>query len=158
MLTVLSVSGDYVIVIEDGSYKFRYGQDYLNLFLSMPPGFIADIIGYDRPNDLVNPASQMIYGLGGIHLSVYPFINFGITGVFLIIAGICFFVQRVERRISRNMNFLKFAVITSAIYIMPGWIWYTEKELYNLIIYFFIFFILYNLSIEFSKFFSSRIL
>ena len=73
MLTPLSVAGDYV----KGVLDFKWGKDYLNLLLSIPPGFVAEFFGYVRPlSNLQGPAYEVSFGPGGVHLIVVKFKNF----------------------------------------------------------------------------------
>ena len=131
LLTPLSVAGDYI----HGSLPLKYGQTYLDLLASIVPGFLADWVDYSRPIDaLHNPALEMTYGLGGTHAVVVPFINFGMAGIFLIVALWSFAIAKIEHYLIKNptvQNFALFGIIAMAI---PHWLWYGEKYIINSLI------------------------
>lgn len=125
LLTPLSVAGDVLA----GKLPKRFGRTYVELFLSMPPGFIANSLGYNRPIDgQRGPAHEMRYGLGGTHASVVPMINFGIFGVLLILFVEGFLLalsERVTGRAGIGSIILQGTLIT----VLPHWLWYGEKAL-----------------------------
>jgi len=142
LLTPISVAGDYV----NGKLPINYGQTYLGLFASIVPGFLADWIGYVRPIDgLHGPAWQMTYGIGGTHAVVVPFMNFGIAGVFIIIALWSFLFAKVERWAVERMTVSKLALLGIIAMAAPHWLWYGEKYVMNALIIWFILSILYRL-------------
>lgn len=79
-LNNLGLSADY----NYGNIEYLYGRTYLDYFLSLPPGTITKILGYERPLEGdANPA-MWYFGLiaaGGMHPVVVPFRNLGIFGV-----------------------------------------------------------------------------
>lgn len=131
LLTPFSVAGDYV----DELLSFKFGKTYLDLLLSLPPGFVADMIGYSRPIDgFAGPAWEMLYGIGGTHATVVPFMNFGMIGVFLL-TGIWAYlftrweISSLQRRSVLTLSF--FLIIVTA---APHWLWYGEKSIINALI------------------------
>ena len=83
MLSSLSVIGDYVEGTSKrmdlfGNTEILWGRDYLDLFLSIPPGAIADLIGYQRPwNTEYSPWDGICHMVREeTHLYVLPFRNF----------------------------------------------------------------------------------
>lgn len=131
LLTPLSVAGDHVY----GLLHFKLGEDYLDLLLSTPPGFVADMIGYQRPIDAQHgPALEMRYGLGGTHAVVLPFRNFGMIGVFLIPALWTYVVARFEKRASRKVSVLNLALLATIATASSHWLWYGEKNGFNAIV------------------------
>lgn len=124
LLTPLSVAGDYV----NGLLSFKFGEDYVNLLLSVPPGFIADLVGYSRPLDSgIGPAWEMRYGIGGTHLSVVPFMNFGMTGVFLVLAFWSYFFARYEKIALGKINIKNLSLLCTVVAVVPHWFWYGDK-------------------------------
>ncbi|SHH37883.1 hypothetical protein [Bradyrhizobium erythrophlei] len=129
MLTPLSVAGDSL----RGQLPMKLGQTYLDLILSIPPGFVASRLGYHRPIDADHgPAHEMRYGQGGTHAVVVPFMNFRIIGVVLILAAWGWLFASVERRTS-NIDppwaIQKVTAYGMTCAIIPQWIWYGEKIL-----------------------------
>ena len=128
LATVLSVAHDYT----DNILKFSGGRDYYNLFISIPPGFIGDYFGYERPiNEYAGPAYQMRYGVGGTHITVLPFKNFGIFGVFFISATLFSMFLYVEKICFRRYTVVNSAIIVTIITIAPLFLWYGEKFAIN---------------------------
>ena len=147
LLTPLSVAGDYV----RGLLEFQYGDTYIDLLLSIPPGFVADFLGYERPINSVNsPAWEMTYGIGGWHATVVPFMNFGLLGVLVssILTGVLFIW--LDRFATKRNNFSKHVVIIVTITVLPHWFWYGDKIGINAFIMFFLMMSLYRLALFFS--------
>jgi hypothetical protein len=149
LLTTLSIAGDEV----RGTLGRAWGRTYLNLVLSMPPGFLADWIGYKRPIDAKNgPAHTYKYGIGGSHAVVVPMMNFGILGVLFILTLAGLFVGLAEKRSSDPAAnpklaggiFLQGMLIT----ILPQWLWYGEKNFLTAATLWAILFALYALLIN----------
>lgn len=121
-LTPLSVAGDYY----NGLLNFKYGSTYLDYALSLPPSFLADLVGYTRPiNGLAGPAWEMRYGIGGTHALVVPFMNFGIFGVFFIMMLYGWFLSKIESRMKNN-NFYDLLLISVFCISILFWFWYGE--------------------------------
>ena len=147
LLTPLSVAGDYVYDL----MKFNLGQDYLDLLASIPPGFVADTLNFERPIGLGSgPATEMRYGQGGTHALVLPFRGFGIVGIVFITAIWYSILLRIERSLLRKFNVFSVSALASIVAVAPHWIWYGEKNIINGVIYYFIAAILYVLLISFS--------
>ena len=131
LLTPLSVAGDYV----NGILFIKYGSTYVDLFLSLIPGFIADIIGYTRPITATHgPAWEMTYGLGGTHATVVPFMNFMMAGVFLIVMSWSFVITFMERRLLKHLTVLRLSLLGVITFTIPHWLWYGEKNIINCLI------------------------
>ena len=131
LLTPLSVAGDHIVYGSD----FKYGEDYLDLFLSIPPGFISNLLGYIRPwNAEASPAWEMRYGLGGWHALVLPFRNFSFPGIFLIMFIFSKIIFSIERWSTNNPNTFSLSLIVVLIMVLPHWLWYGEKALVNAVI------------------------
>jgi hypothetical protein len=144
LLTPLSVAGDYL----NGTLPFHYGQTYLDLLRSIIPGFVADWIGYTRPIDsLRGPSWQMIYGGGGLHAVVVPFIDFRIVGVFLIMALWGLLFLKIEKYAIKHLSIKNFALLGIIAMAIPHWLWYGEKNIMNALVIWFILSILYRIRI-----------
>jgi len=144
LLTPLSVAGDHIY----GLLNLKWGQDYLDMLLSIIPGFLADAIGYVRPIDgNQGPAWEMRYGLGGTHASVVPFINFSMLGVFLIPTLWSWFFANVEKSTLRLLNVPKLSFLLTFTMAAPHWLWYGEKSAINALVMWLVFSFLYRLSL-----------
>lgn len=148
LLTPLSVAGDSIYYHPD----FLLGQDYVNLFLSLPPGFVADFFEYSRPwsND-VNPQKEMIYGLGGVHATVLPFRNFGLFGIFIINALFFLVIIRYERKLLFRPGSVMVIGLAVLVTVIPHWLWYSDKNLVNGLIAYVVLLFLYRISLVTSK-------
>jgi hypothetical protein len=144
LLSTLSVAGDHIFDL----LALKWGQDYLNLFLSIIPGFLADAIGYVRPIDSnQGPAWEMRYGLGGTHATVVPFMNFRMLGVFLGPAIWSYIMANYEKLALRKVNTIKLSLLVTIAMAAPHWLWYGEKNGFNAIVLWMIFSFFYRLSL-----------
>lgn len=131
LLTPLSVAGDYLA----GSLPLKIGQDYLNYILSLPPGFVADFLGYQRPIDALHgPAWEMTYGIGGTHAVVVPFMNFRAIGVVFVLAVWGYIIANVERRTSEKVSVRNASLWGTFVMVGPHWFWYGDKYFINAMI------------------------
>lgn len=82
-----------------GTIEYLYGRTYLDYVMSLPPGSITKILGYERPLEGdANPA-MWYFGLiaaGGMHPVVVPFRNLGIFGVLGVMAICGWFLCKCE--------------------------------------------------------------
>jgi len=144
LLTPLSVAGDHIY----GLLAIKWGQDYLNLFMSIPPGFLADALGYVRPIDSgQGPAWEMRYGLGGTHATVVPFMNFRMLGVFLGPAIWTFILINYERMALRHVSVVKLSLLVTIAMASPHWLWYGEKNGFNALVLWLILAFFYRVSL-----------
>jgi hypothetical protein len=135
MLTPLSVAGDYLQNI----LPMKYGEDYMNFILSIPPGFLSDAVGYVRPIDASSgPAFDMKYGLGGNHAVTVPFMNFRIYGVFFIITIWSYLLTKFEKKATNHLTTRSLTFLSTFVVIAPHWLWYGEKYIMNAVIIWFI--------------------
>lgn len=149
LLTPLSVAGDYVY----GLLEFKAGATYRDLIFSIPPGFVADAIGYTRPIDGLNgPAWDMRYGIGGTHAIVVPFINFGIVGVFVVPALWSYIFTTMEDRNMRNLSVVNLVFLCTIVMAAPHWLWYGEKSGINAVIIWMVMAFFYRISLRFSQY------
>lgn len=128
LLTPLSVAGDHI----NGLLDLKLGATYRDLFLSIPPGFIADFVGYERPFNIdTSPAREMHYGQGGTHATVVPFLNFRMIGVFLIPALWAFIITGLEKNALRKLGVINLSLLCTIVTAAPHWLWYGEKDGFN---------------------------
>ena len=148
LLTPLSVAGDHVY----GLLPLKLGKDYINLFLSTPPGFLTDAIGYIRPIDAMSgPAWEMRYGMGGTHASVLPFMNFRMVGIFVIPLIWSYIIVKFESFAISKVNVSSLSLLTVLVMASPHWLWYGEKNLINAIMMWAAFTFTYKISIGISN-------
>ena len=144
LLTPLSVAGDHIY----GLLPLKLGSDYLNLLLSIPPGFITDFVGYNRPIDAMSgPAWEMRYGMGGTHALVLPFMNFRMFGIFLIPFFWSFIIVKFESFAISKVNVASLSLLNVLVMAAPHWLWYGEKNLINAIMLWAILTFFYKISI-----------
>lgn len=139
-LTPLSVIGDF----ERDRMSRRWGSTYVDYLLSLPPGFIAAAVGYQRPLESTRgPAWAMRYGQGGTHLMVVPYMNFGILGVLVILGSWGLMIGRVEAlAASRTVRGL--LLYATFFVVGPLWIWYGDMLLVRALMCFYVTWWLYR--------------
>jgi len=148
LLTPLSVAGDHIY----GLLIFKWGSTYIDLILSIIPGFLADAIGYSRPIDgNQGPAFEIRYGIGGTHASVVPFMNFGMIGVFLITTLWSWPFVRFEKSAVRRLKVNKLSFLVTFTMAAPHWLWYGEKNVMNALLMWLVFSFLYKVSLGISR-------
>jgi len=112
-----------------GGFEYIWGETYKQYLLSLPPGPISRFIGYERPLETYQGPSWWFpgIGVGGMHPAVIPFHNFGVFGVFFILAIWGFFIRLVDAgyNISFWPRFWYACLITNSF----GWFWYGDMYL-----------------------------
>lgn len=145
LLTPLSVSGDHI----NGLLSIKWGMDYIDLLLSIIPGFFADAIGYIRPIDGNHgPAWEMRYGMGGTHGAVVPFMNFRMAGVFLVLAVWSYMMVSYEKLAMREVSVIKLSLLVTIAMASPHWLWYGEKNIMNAFIIWLLLSFFYRISLK----------
>jgi hypothetical protein len=145
LLTPLSVAGDDI----NRLLPLKWGEDYLDLALSIVPGSVADAVGFDRPIDAGRgPAWEMRYGQGGTHATVVPYMNFRMLGVLLSGALSALLVDWIERKATGAKSVSRVSLLVVMIMAIPHWLWYGEKNLLNAIILWGIFSFFYKVSVS----------
>jgi len=148
LLTPLSVAGDHI----NHTLPIKWGKDYLDILLSMPPGFVSDALGYERPlTGKTGPAWEMRYGLGGTHATVVPFMNYRMFGVFFVPAIWTYFLAHYERKSLSGLSVTNLAVLASLVFVSPHFLWYGEKYGINLVIMCIMISIFYRISLSLRK-------
>lgn len=152
-LTQLSIAGDYI----NGFVSTKFGKDYIDLILSLPPGFIADLFGYVRPwTSESNPAWEMTYGIGGWYFTVLPFNNFQLPGVFLITAIIFIAISLLDRHLHNNYSKGNLAIYLIILMAIPHWFWYGEKAIVNALIMSYLLNFIYKLNVNSKNNYSNK--
>lgn len=126
LLSPLSVIGDYV---QDIAEPPTLGTRTLDIFLSLPPQFLADLFGYQRPLDVQPPLGwSLTHGLGGLHPTVLSFLEFRMLGVFgyMLLTGMI--IAWIELKVDTKRTKPFYCVF--GIMAMAGlhWFWYGEKN------------------------------
>jgi len=124
--TNLSLAWEY----RQGTLEYKYGQTYVDYALSLPPGVVTRMIGYERPlegwrgiawEDAAGVSS------GGLHVVVPPFRNFGAFGVFAILMLYGFIIARIEQR--GETGTLGARVLWGALFCSSFlWFWYGDMS------------------------------
>ena len=124
LLTNLGLSAQFV----RGTTDWLYGSTYLDYVLSLPPGFIAHAIGYTRPLDIVQPAHWTTeVSMGGAHVVLVPFRNFGGCGAVLVLALYGYLIGWCERMQTRGWLYRFMYGSTAACSFL--WFWYCDMNL-----------------------------
>jgi len=119
----------------DGEH-LRYGQTYLDMFLSLAPSPIYSLFGMEKPITSDNPALwYYITGLGGIHAAGVAFENFGLFGVFLNgFISVCFL--RLIDSSCRDGDYLQTFLYMLCASSVMHWLWYGEMYLFNALFFY----------------------
>ncbi|WP_322616240.1 hypothetical protein [Pseudomonas sp. BIC9C] len=119
----------------DGEH-LRYGQTYLDMFLSLAPSPFYSSFGMEKPIMVDNPALwYYITGLGGIHVAGVAFENFGLFGVFLNgFISVCF-LRLIDSR-CREDDFLRIFLYMLCAASVMHWVWYGEIYLLNSLVFY----------------------
>jgi hypothetical protein len=119
----------------DGEH-LRYGQTYLDMFLSLAPSPIYTAFGVVKPITVDNPAYwYFITGMGGIHAAGVAFENFGLFGVFFNgFISVCF-LRFVDSR-WRDGDFLQLFLYMLCAASVMHWVWYGEISLLNALVFY----------------------
>ncbi|MGF6201376.1 hypothetical protein QF012_003416 [Pseudomonas laurylsulfatiphila] len=119
----------------DGEH-LRYGQTYLDMFLSLAPSPFYSAFGMEKPIMVDNPALwYYITGLGGIHVAGVAFENFGLFGVFLNgFISVCF-LRLIDSR-CREDDFLRIFLYMLCAASVMHWVWYGEIYLLNSLVFY----------------------
>lgn len=115
-------------VYSHGDFDFLYGKTYYEYFLSLPPGFITKIIGYERPLESTSGPNWWFAGLsaGGSHPVMVPFHNFGAFGVFVLLFAQGWLIGKIESKVGRSF----FGNFWYGIFVLISfrWFWYGDMN------------------------------
>jgi len=126
LLTPLSVAGDFYLGLMD----YRLGTTYIDSLFSLIPSPISRMIDYVRPIEGTHgPAWEMRFGIGGTHVLVVPYMNFGSLGVYCILFAQAAVFAWIDNAVRYNNNFSKIFLFGSLIVIGPHWYWYGDMSL-----------------------------
>ncbi|WP_164100395.1 hypothetical protein [Candidatus Laterigemmans baculatus] len=108
----------------------KHGSTYVDYLLSLPPGMITQAVGYKRPMDGTNSPNWWYDPLcgGGVHPCVVPYNNFGILGVFAIMALMGFFVTRCEL-LAQGHGLGNRVLYGCVVTVSMLWLWYGDMNL-----------------------------
>ena len=116
---------------DEGLIKYRLGGTYKGYLLSLPPGVISKIYGYQRPEEgwqgiaYDDPAHV---SAGGLHAAVVPFKNFGAVGVM----GVLFIYGALIGLAERAAGSLKFfpRLLWGSVFCASFiWFWYGDMPI-----------------------------
>jgi hypothetical protein len=104
-----------------------YGRTYLEYFYSLPPGVLCRLIGIERP---IERESGPVWwyptiSAGGIHVTVVPYRNFGLAGLFVVMLTIGFVASIIERNGQQvgGWNRMLYGAVTMSSFM---WFWYGD--------------------------------
>jgi len=132
-----------------GVLHYKLGQTYVDYFLSLPPGFVTKVIGYERPEESwrgiswEDPAG--VSG-GGLHVVIAPFKNFGAYGVLAVLFIYGFLIGKLEFAHARGSFFARLmwaSVFCSGLI----WFWYGDMAFIRAIMAALLVYVAYRLSI-----------
>ena len=119
----------------DGEH-LRYGQTYIDMFLSLAPSPVYSLFGMMKPISVDNPALwYIITGMGGIHVAGVAFENFGLFGVFMNgFSSICF-LRLIDSGFREN-DYLRTLLYMLCASSVMHWIWYGEMYILNALVFY----------------------
>lgn len=118
-----------------GGEHLRYGQTYVDMFLSLAPSPIYSMFGIDKPIAADNPAHwYQLINMGGIHVAGVAFENFGLFGVFLNSAISIFFLSVIDKPF-REYDYLRTFLYMLCSSSVMHWVWYGEMYLLNSLVF-----------------------
>jgi len=111
-----------------GDIEYLYGKTYKEYLLSLPPGFVSQLLHYERPLERWQGPNYWFRGIsrGGIHPVVVPFHNFGIWGVLSIMGIIGVVIVWVDNPTMSAWRRFLFAGVTAIAF---KWFWYGDMSL-----------------------------
>jgi len=123
LLTDLSLADRF----RRGEMVVEGGRTYLDYLLSLPPGFLADAVGWKRPLEASRGPSFLFMDIssGGCHLPLVPFLNFRWIGVLLVLTLNGWMLGRMERWADHRGRAQRFAYIATFTF-LPFWFWYGD--------------------------------
>lgn len=112
----------------NGQMELLLGQTYVELAQSLLPGGVYETLGVERPlSGSTGPAWWFMgLSLGGTHVTVVPFMNYGILGVALVLFVYGFFVGSIERLAFNMPSPIWQLSYLSAFAVLPHWFWYGD--------------------------------
>lgn len=105
---------------------YLLGATYLDYALSIPPGVLTRALGVERRLESDRGPAWWTSGVsaGGSHLVNVPFRNFGLIGVFLVMAGIGRLLAVIDAR--NAASFWNRLLFGTTLTVLPLWFWYGD--------------------------------
>lgn len=126
---IMSLTSFAAFFSSDYSEQLLYGKTYLNYIKSLPPGIITNLLGVERSieanNNLATKLVETGLTSGGAHVALVSLQNFGIFGLFFIMAIYGAFARLIENYAIRKRG-LGMLVWLNLICVIPIWFWYGE--------------------------------
>jgi hypothetical protein len=115
----------------DGDHaEYYWGQTYLDYLASLPPGFLARWIDYERSVDREKGPSWWYLDVtaGGIQVAVVPYKNFGILGVFGVLGLFGMAISYCELRNATGTPLFRtiYGAMTTCSFM---WFWYGDMNM-----------------------------
>jgi hypothetical protein len=144
--TNLSLAWEY----REAGVAYKYGQTYLDYLLSLPPGFLTQLLGFERPLESwqgIGWEDAAGVSSGGLHPVVAPFRNFGAYGVLLVLMLYGFLIARVEQKSESGSLWARmlWAAVFSAGF---NWFWYGDMPFIRALMFAVILYFLYRVALS----------
>jgi len=133
-----------------GLLHFRLGETYLEYLLSLPPGMVTNAFGIARPFESWQGLSHEDpagISVGGLHVVIAPFKNFGMAGALLILSLYGWIAGRLEIlniRPSLMTRLLWASVMCCGFF----WFWYGDMVFIRALMASFLIYWLYRLALS----------
>jgi len=153
LLTNLANAAEY----RESQKENLWGLTYVQYFQSLPPGIVATFFNYTRPMDGRDNPGVWYAGPagGGVHIAVVPFRNFGIYGLFLLMALYGILIGLIDR--GNDMRTFWWRVMYGSLVTCSFfWFWYGEMNLIRAAMGTIVFGCLYKSLIRVSLFSSTQ--
>jgi hypothetical protein len=126
------------------------GETYVQYFLSLPPGFLTDLVGIERAISSSNNLAARLVDTGmtsgGAHVGLVSLSNFGPVGVFLVMM-VYSWVGRALEDIAFKGSILCSLIWLNLIGSVPIWFWYGEMSAIRALMAAVISFLIFKLSV-----------
>ncbi len=135
---------------KDYDLEFLNGQTYIDYVLSIPPGPVANFIGYERPINKDNSPSRWYVGytVGGNSPVVVHFKNFGAFGVLIFMAIFGYIIARAEVFFRSKPSFWSRFIYGSLFVVSLHWFWYGDMYFIRIMMMALIAYPIYNVIVQ----------
>lgn len=134
-----------------GLIRYRMGSTYRDYVLSLPPGIVAQAYGYERPLEasrgLLSQEDPAGVSMGGLHVVITSFKNFGAGGVLLVLFayGAAISLAELANASYRFLPRLLWASIFCASFL---WFWYGDMSMIRGLMAAFLLSVVYRLALS----------